>query len=518
MEPFNRLMAQARVFWASMSGLRRLMVVGAVVLVIAAAGAYTYLNQSGEHVPLYTEPMSNDEAAGVVAKLKAQSLPYSLDALGTVKVPSERLAEIRVQLAGEGIPVRGGEGFELFAKSDLTATPFTQTVNYQRALQSELGRSIVQIHGLAAARVLVARPDPTPFAIPREQSAPTASVVVKPKPNTTIGKATADSIVSLVSRAVVGLKPENVIVVDSSTGRLVSDVNAKDRENLPSGQLEYMIELEKYLSNKAQEMLARHLGPGRVAVQVKADVNFQKVKERQERYSPDEKVVAAERLINSSNTGGRAGGIAGTGSNVRQAGGGGGGGAGSKEETTQTDYLVSKYVREMEDRIGAVTRLTVSALVDLTPRPAAEGETAPPLISVADAQKLIETAVGFTTGRDTITVTNAKLSGPVLPVAEPDEEEARIRRFAAYVALARNVILALAVVSGLSLVPLLLLRRRAKPVSPPAAAPAGTPPPPPTATPEQQRQQLLERYIELARSDPDRTAAVFGLLAGTPAG
>ena len=265
---------------------------------------------------------------------------------------------------------RGGKGYELFDETSLTTTPFVQNVNYQRALQAELGRSIMQLEPVQFARVLIARPDPTPFV--REQRPPTASVVLKLKPGAAMSRVTAGSIVSLVARSVEGLKPENVTVVDSG-GRLLSDPHAGDRDNLPTPQLEYRRELETYLSTKAEEMLAHHLGAGRAIIRVSADINFQQVKEKRKTVYPDEKAVTAERMTTSKNTPSTSRGVAGAASNVPRAsvpdcpaGEVHLGSASSSEEVIQTDYNYSESVRELEDRMGGVTRLSIAALVDLS--------------------------------------------------------------------------------------------------------------------------------------------------------
>lgn len=402
-----------------------------------------------------------------------------------------------------GLPARGGKGYELFDEGSLTMTPFVQTVNYQRALQSERARSVTQIEGIQSARVLIARPEPTPFV--RDQRPPTASVLLRLKPGATLNRATAAGIVSLVARSVEGLKPENVTVVDSA-GRLLSDPHAGERDDLPAPQLEYRRELEGYLAAKAEEVLARHLGAGRAVVKVSADINFQKLKERRETFSPEGRVAAAERLTTSKSTAPTSRGVVGAVSNVARAGattpGGGGGsaGGGTSEEVIQTDYLVSRTVQDVEDRIGAVTRLTVAAIADLS---GGEGAQA---ISLADAQEIIKQAVGFRSGRDEITLTNARLVAP--PAApEGDEELARLGRVQAYVGLARNVCLALAVVLALAMIPLALLRRRPRPVPVPTA-------PTPTPAPAEARREQVDRLAEMIRTDPDRAARVFGMMVG----
>jgi flagellar M-ring protein FliF len=502
METLRRLLAQARAYWAGLGLARRLMIAFSAVLLVAALALVAYLSGT-TYVPVYRD-LAPDEAGAMRTTLTGQNIPVQLSPDGTaVLVPKERLAEARVALANAGLPTRGGRGYELFDETSLLTTPFVQNVNYQRAIQAELARSIMQLESVQSARVLIARPEPSPFV--RDQKEPTASVVIKLKPGATMGRTTAASIVSLVARSVEGLKAENVTVVDSA-GRLLSDPHAAERDNLPTPQLEYRRELEAYLASKAEQVLAQHLGPGRAAVQVSADINFQRLKEMQRTYSPEGKVARAERTVTSKSTGTGPRGVAGAASNVARAGGplpgaAAAGGANSSEEMIQTDYAVSETVRNVEDGMGAVTRLSVAALVDLT----APGE-GQQVISAADAEDIVKRAVGFRSGRDEVKLTNVRLTGPVGP-PEPDETLVRLQRIQAYVGLARNVSLAVAIVLVMAIAALLALRRRPAPPPAPAAAPTG----------EERRQAELNRLIEMARADPERVAAVFRTMVGSPA-
>jgi flagellar M-ring protein FliF len=496
METLRRFWQQLRQYWSGLSLTRRVLIITATAGVVAALVLVAYLSQTSTYRPLFTD-LPPEEIAAIRARLSSANIPYRLIQGGTgIEVPEHRFAEARVTLAAEGLPRSGGKGYELFDETSLVATPFVQSVNYQRALQAELARAIMQLEPVRAARVLIARPEPTPFV--RDQRPPTASVVITLKPGASLSRSMALSIVSLVARSVEGLKPENVTVVDS-TGRLLSDPHMGEREELPTPQLEYRRELENYLSTKAEQLLAQHLGPGRAIVRVSADINFQKVKERRETYYPDERAVGAERLTTIRSTGTTARGIAGATSNVVRAGAPpappGTAGGTSSEEVIQTDYLVSRSIRDLEDGRGAITRLTVAALVDLTPT--AEGQT---VISLQDAEEIIKQAVGFRPGRDEVKLTNVRLlGGPVGP--EVDEELLQLQRWQMYVSLARNISLAVAVVLTVALVPLLLWRRR---------APAPTAP-----TPEQRRQEDIQRLTELARTNPERVAAVLRLLLGS---
>ncbi len=503
METLRRLWAQAREYWAGLGLARRVLVATAAVALVAALGVVAYLSSS-PYVAVYRD-LAPDEAGAMRTTLSAQNIPVKLSPDGSaVLVPQERLAEARVALASAGLPTRGGKGYELFDETSLMTTPFVQSVNYQRALQAELARSIMQLEPVQSARVLIAKPEQTYFV--RGEKPPTASVVIKLKPGAVMSRATATSIVSLVARSVEGLRPENVTVVDSN-GRLLSDPNAADRDNLPTPQLEFRRELEEYLANKAQQMLTQHLGPGRAVVQVSADINFQRIKEMQRTYAPEGRVAKTERQMSSKTTGAAARGVAGAASNITRAGGttatAGGGSLTSQEETIQTDYALSETVRELEDRMAAVTRLTIAALVDLS---SPEGQT---VISATDAEEIIKQAVGFRSGRDEVKLTNVKLTGPLGPT-EPDETLTQLQQIQLYVELARNLSLALASFLVVLIVALLAFRRRRVPEDLAEQVVAPT-------TPEQRRREELNRLIEMARTDPDRVAAIFRSLLGTTA-
>lgn len=514
MEPLTRFWNQARTFWGGLSAVRRVLIVGAGVVVLAAVGAFAYFNQSGEGVPLYPGGLAEEDVAAVTTALREQNIPYTLKDSHTIHVPKERLAAARVALAAAGVPARGGgKGFELWDKSNFTATPFEQNVNYVRALQVELARSIMQIEAVASARVIIARPDPTPFV--RDQRPPTASVVLKLKANATFSKANAASVVQLVSMSVDGLKPENVTVVDS-TGRMLSRPPTADRDDAASGLFEQQQKVEGHLAGKVQEMLTAHLGVGRAVVTVQAELDPRKIGEKRTEYPKDGGAVKSERSQISKTVGGQRGGPVGTASNVQRSGGGVGVGGGSSEETTQTDYNSSVMVREMEQRMGAVTRLTVAVLADLTPPAVAEGQPAVTPITQTQVEQLVRDAVGTSDARgDRVTVVNGRLGGPPPAVNEPDEETLNIQRMSAYVELARNISLAVAVAMAVGVAALFVIRRRPKAGKADADADAAAGGPPPS--PEEKRQELLARFIDTARTDPSRTAAAFGLLLG-PAG
>ncbi|HEY1190065.1 MAG TPA: flagellar M-ring protein FliF C-terminal domain-containing protein, partial [Gemmata sp.] len=233
----------------------------------------------------------------------------------------------------------------------------------------------------------------------------------------------------------------------------------------------------------------------------------------------------AERSMNSTSTGGRAGGIAGATSNITRAGGAAtttsGSSGAAKEEVIQTDYLVSETLRDIEEGTGAVSRLSVAALVDLTPQ--SEGQA---VISQADVEEIIKQAVGFRSGRDNVTIARAPLSGP--EAAVPDDTLVRLQKFQTYVSLARNLSVAVATVLVFLVIGLLVLRRggrgaadapRSETAAGTADAAAGTagaaptgPTPPPTQ--EERRTAELAKFQALARNEPGNVATVFNVMLG----
>jgi flagellar M-ring protein FliF len=466
----------------------------AAVLVAATAIGIGIYSARGDYRVLYAG-LPTDEAGTVTAKLQSLGVSYRLANNGTtVLVPSDQVQQARVSLAAEGVPSRGGKGFELFDEQPIGTTPFVQGVNYTRAVQGELARSIMQLEPVSSARVLIAKPEPSPFV--RDQKPATASVVLRLRPGAAFSRSTAAAVVALVARGVEGLKPENVTIVDSA-GRVLSEQHDPDNDGAAATQLEYRRDLETHLAAQAEEMLAHTLGYGRAIVRVSADVNFKRVKERRETYNPEERVVASEKVVNSKAAGGSTrGGVAGVASNSGgKTSGGGGGGGNSQEETLQTEYMVSKTTFDSEDRTGVVERLTVAAMLDLTPP---EGSSDTPL-TLSEAQDIIKQAVGFKTGRDEIKVSNVKLASAV--ATEPDEEAVALQRFQSYVVMARNISLGL---SGLLAAVLgFLFLRRLRPRVVPAPVPA-------TPAPTEDMNELAE----LVRKDPELIArALVGMMS-----
>lgn len=497
MELLRRLNQQVRQIWLSMSFANRaLFALITVVILITLFGVAFWAGQA-EYRPLFSG-LTPEDASAVTARLTALSVPYELRSNGTViAVPADRIPQLRIDLAAEGLPIKGSKGYELFDESPLGMTPFLQHVNYLRALQGELAKTIMRLEPVAQARVHIVQPEPSPFV--REQKPTTASVVVWLKPNASVSRSMANGIVALVARSVEGLAPENVTLLDNN-GRVLSEQRGPEAGTVPSTQLEYKHDLETSLAAKAEEMLAQALGPGHAIVRVTADINFRRIREKRETYNPEDRVIVTEKITNSKSggSGPRAQGIVGATPNAvtgtRGTGGTGGGGSTSTDETIDTQYAVSKTIQELEDKVGNVERLAVAAMVDLS-KPEADGAGAPGL-SLQDVDRIIRRAVGFNDVRDQIEVREVKL-GLSAAVVGAEAEVQQSQKWQYYITLARNASLGLAAL--VSLVLGFLVLRRLRPAAAPPAAPAEIP----------ERTRRLQTVTTAAQLDPDRVARIL---------
>jgi flagellar M-ring protein FliF len=442
MEALRRFTQQWKQLWLGMSLARRVGLAATTVVCVALIVAVGYWAAQPDWRVLYSN-LSAEDAGAVTAKLQTQNVSFRLSGGGTtILVAAEQVQQLRLDLAADGLPSKGGKGFELFDDAPLGMTPFMQHINYGRALQTELAKSIMRLDPVAQARVHIVQPEPTPFV--REQKPTTASVVLWLKPGTTLSRSMANGIVSLVSHSVEGLAPDQVTLLDN-TGRVLSEQHAPESNAAAASQLEYQHELEKNLATKAEEMLARLLGPGRAVVRVTAEVNFKQLKEKKETYSPEDKVVRKETVTNFKSTGGSRATSGLTGFEGQKGklptAAAKDSGPNSQEESVESEYAISKTIQESEDRIGNIERLSVAAMVDLS-RTDESGQAAPAL-SPKDAEEIIKQAVGFKDKRDSFKLSDVRLTDSS-SLTGMDPELVQMQRWQTYLNLVRNASLGIA--------------------------------------------------------------------------
>lgn len=369
--------------------------------------------------------LSNEDAGRIVEKLKNGKVPFKLDNGGaTILVPAERVYETRLQMAGEGMLSGGTVGFEIFDTPKLGMTDFVQKLNYQRALQGELARTIQSLGSVEKARVHIVIAKRSVFT--EQEETPSASVVLKMRPGKTLSENQVLAVSQLVSSAVPGLSTDRVSVIDSA-GALLSRTRTGGDEASSLAALGLQRSIESSLEERARNILEKTVGPGKVVVRVAANVEQRKVESTEEKYDPDSVVVRSEQRSQekSSGTAGTPQGIPGTPSNVPTATGAPAAVASSSSSSTNSsrnnetiNYEVSRTVNKVSLPVVDIKRLSVAVLVDGTYRAAAagtggKGAAAPTFVprtaeELAGYEKLVKNAVGFSQERgDTVEIVSA---------------------------------------------------------------------------------------------------------------
>ncbi|NPA54164.1 MAG: flagellar M-ring protein FliF [Aquificae bacterium] len=372
-----------------------------------------------EYAVLYTH-LSPDDAGSILAVLQEENIPYKVEGDGSIiLVPKDKVYEIRLKLAAKGLPSSKTVGFEIFEEPKMGITHFQENINYLRALEGELARTIKEIDAIQSARVNIALPKESIFV--RETDEPKASVVVKLWPGRELTKEQIKAIVFLVSHAVPGLKPENVTVVDNK-GRVLSDV--LEEENLATGKtIDIKRKLEKQIEKNVYAILSRALGPDKVAVKASVDIEVGNFRQREEIYDPDRTAVVSERKIQETEQGVKTtpAGAPGTATNVPPVVQGATGGTErtqrSKKDITK-NYDVTKTFVDTQKPIFRIKRVTVGVLLDgkyikeTTP----DGKTVEKFVPLSKEEiqqykALVESVVGFNPERgDKITVVSVPFS------------------------------------------------------------------------------------------------------------
>jgi len=357
MPSLSQVQKQITEFVTGLTVKQRLLLVGGVVLTIAVLAAFAHLISSPDYVPLMTG-MEPADAQALGAKLAAKNITYQISADGkSVNVPSDKLDSSRMEVASDGMPHSGRLGFELFDKLNWGQTEFDEKVNYQRALEGELERSIQTLRDVESVRVHLVLPTDSVF-LDRERAAK-ASVILKLRSGH-LPEQTQLGIARLVAGAVDKLSPENVTVIDSETdlplGSPKRDLYSAD------GNLEQEY-TERILKTIEPIVGAQH---ARASVNVEYDPSTSE--ENAETYDPDSAVAVSTQRSEERVGGGLAGGVPGTSSNVP----GGNGGKVTVDNADSSQYsksesntfAVNKRVKHVVEPAGRIRRISAALLVD----------------------------------------------------------------------------------------------------------------------------------------------------------
>lgn len=261
----------------------RIPLIVAAAAVVAIVIAMVLWAKQPSYSVLYNN-LSDEDGGAIVTQLTQMNIPYRFtENGGALMVPEANVHELRLRLAQQGLPKGGSVGFELLDKEKFGISQFSEQVNYQRALEGELARTIESLGPVKTARVHLAMPKPTLFV--REQKAPSASVTLTLQPGRALDEGQIQAIAHMVSSSVAGLPPGNVTVVDQ-TGRLLTRSDAAGRD-LNDAQLKYAAEVEARYQQRIEAILNPILGQGNVHAQVTAQINFDTSEQTDEKYQPN---------------------------------------------------------------------------------------------------------------------------------------------------------------------------------------------------------------------------------------
>jgi flagellar M-ring protein FliF len=421
-ERIRQLLAQVTAFLMAQPPARRVLLAAVAVGSTAGILALAWWVQQPLYRPLFTN-LSESDAAAIVQALKTEKVPFTLEDGGrAVLVPAERLYELRLAMASRGLPEGSGVGFEIFDKQSLGQTDFLQRLNYQRALQGELARTISQLGGVESARVHLAIPERSLFVA--EDRRPTASVVVKLAPGRVLSRGQTDGIVHLVAASVEGLATDSVTVVDESGRVLTPDRRGQDVTGLSGAALEYQATVERQMTDRVESMLGAVVGRDKVIARVAATLEFARIERTEEVYDPDRTAVKTQRATKEETLGaGGPGGAPGVQANLTNeaAATPAGEGPHSKRSDESQTYEVTKTVSHRVAPVGDVKQLSVAVLLDgtyteeggkrtFTPRPQEELDR---------MKELVKSAVGWSEERgDKIEVASVAFQAEGLPAGE----------------------------------------------------------------------------------------------------
>ena len=389
----------------------------AVTLLSVALFAFIIIQARTADYQLLYANMDESDAAAVVDWLKNNQTPYKLTNNGkNIRVPADRVHEVRLQLASAGLPKGNGVGFEIFDRQSFALTDFVQKVNYTRALQGELARTIASLQPVESARVHLALPEKRLFK--NQQKPATASVIVTLKPGRRMSEAQIQGIVYLVAASVEGLDTDHVTVIDQNGTVLTRTGERGIAGALSPDMLEYQVQVEKALEQRAQALLDTALGAKNAMVRVTAQLDFSRKEKTEETFDPEEPVIRSEQISEEKSGSEITGGVPGVQSNLQgPATGTASATPPSSRMQKTTNYEISKVVSKTIDPVGTIQRLSVSVLVadKVVPATKKEPEKIVPRSKkeLETLKKMVISALGLDTKRgDTIEITSMPFTEP----------------------------------------------------------------------------------------------------------
>jgi flagellar M-ring protein FliF len=508
---------------------------GGILVFLSALTFVIYENNRTDFAPLYSG-MAQADMGEIAQALKAKKIPYRISD-GSIDVPREQMYETRLALAADGIPKGGGMGFEIFDQQKLGSTEFVQKINYQRALQGELARTINGMSEVAESRVHLVLPEESLFK--EDNKPPSAAVVLKLRPGAKIEQKQLQGISHLVSATVRGLDEEHITVM-TTDGQVLYKKNGQDQSlQMSNTQMQRKQSMEDDMRNKIQTMLQQVVGP-RVLARVSLDLDFNQVQISEESFNPDSAVVRSQQRTTESADGKDAGARGNPDTPINLEGkllqnspqGDGSKGTGKQfnRQREVVNYEINKTSKQIVQMPGSIKKLSVAVIVDGKYEiKGAEGKQKSTYVArtpeeMKSIEDLVRKAVGYNETRgDQITVSNIPFASDT--TGGPDmvpTENTYVQLFKTY----QRTLLNLVLIALLLIFVVRPLMRKFRQVSQDVEGqmlplPGGAPGlPRPNLTPEEEVRELLltgpgkevsirRQSAALVKFDPERATEII---------
>lgn len=508
----NDVVARAKVFWSGLAPRQRLFLGVGLGIALIASVVFVKLITSPDYKPLMTG-LQPEDAQGIGTQLAASKIPYTISPDGTmVSVPANKLDQARLEVASHDSPHSGRIGYEIFDKTSWGQTEFDEKVNYQRALEGELERTIQTLHNVKSARVHLVMPTDSIFS--DEQRGAKASVTLRLKSGT-LSRTEAAQITRLVAGAVDELDPSDVVVIDADSNRPVGSGDSDDGSD----------GAEQELSRRLMATLAPVVGADAIRATVNVEYENRSSEQNDEKYDPNVSVPLSMQRSQEGGAAAGAGGVPGTSSNIKAktSAAAAANAAGPMSTSESATYGVNKSVRHEIDPAGGIRRITAAIVLDDAPLRTWQKDhwvttrrrrTPDELKTISD---LAQAAIGFNATRgDVVSVQNLGFDRPEDEDAGPETIMDRVRKqlegFSAYIRYGVLLILFL-------LVYLLMVRPFQKKVlATPIPAPLPPRPPMPqmeapvveasaSASVTHRSLELKKELTEFVRAEPETSTA-----------
>jgi flagellar M-ring protein FliF len=393
---------------------------GGIIVLLLSLAFLVYFNNRTDYAPLYSG-LSQSDMGEIAQALKAKKISYRLSP-GSIEVPKEQIYETRLTLASDGIPKGSGMGFEIFDQQRLGSTEFVQKINYQRALQGELARTINGMSEVLESRVHLVMPEESLFK--EDLKPPSAAVVLKLRSGAKMGDKELQGIVHLVAATVRGLE-ESRITVMSNDGQVLYKKGPEDQPSqMSNAQIERKERMEEDTRQKIQTMLEQVVGSNRVLARVALDLDANQIQIAEETFNPDSAVIRSQQRTTETTEGKEAGVAKGNPDmpiniegKLLQNSPQSDGGKAVKQLNRQREvvnYEINKTSRQIVQMPGNTKKLSVAVIVDgkYESKPGADGKPKQTYVArsaeeMKSLEELVKKAVGYNETRgDQITVSN----------------------------------------------------------------------------------------------------------------